>query len=161
MKLSSFAVVLVSSLTSLLVACSGEEPTPEDTASLKSAICSGGGGGGGDACTDASGFCPPECSYCFQSATQRIQLQNLWTCQDTPGGGGGGDGGDTSNRTCFQGVGTSWSNDGQEGAAQEARDAAWLSCVGGRGYRCEAGGGTTCTPGSVVGWTCTATFCRR
>ncbi|NOU28830.1 MAG: hypothetical protein HOO96_13070, partial [Polyangiaceae bacterium] len=81
MKLSSFAVVLVSSLTSLLVACSSEEPTPEDTASLKAAICSGGGGGG-DTCTDASGFCPPECSYCFQSATERIHLQNLWTCQD-------------------------------------------------------------------------------
>jgi len=79
-----------------LVGCGSEPPPKEDTNATRQAICSGGGGGGGggDPCTSTTGFCPAECGYCFSSASQRLELQNLWEC--TPGGGGGGGGGSSS-----------------------------------------------------------------
>lgn len=73
-----------------LSGCAAEEPTPEDTAQTRSAICNAGGGGGGDPCTGANGFCPAECGYCFQSESQRVALRNAWQCDTTGGGGGGG-----------------------------------------------------------------------
>ncbi len=81
------------SLTFAGVGC-GSEPPKEETAKTREAICSGGGGGG-DACT-TSGYCPPECSTCFSSVSERLSLQNLWNCE--PGGGGGGGGGATCTR---------------------------------------------------------------
>ncbi len=72
--------------------CASDPPTKEDTGQAREAICGtgGGGGGGGDPCTSSTGYCPPECGYCFSSVSQRLQLQNLWQCE--PGGGGGGGG---------------------------------------------------------------------
>ncbi len=87
MKLSTIAVLAALGL--MTFACSSEEPTPEDTGAVREAICTGGGGGG-DACSSGTGYCPPECSYCFQSTSHRIALQNMWECTADPGGGGGG-----------------------------------------------------------------------
>jgi hypothetical protein len=96
----------LATLAGVLSACSSESE-PEDIAQVREAICSGGGGGGGDACTNGGGYCPPECSTCFTSVQQRIQLQNLWECTPIGGGGGGGGGGPTCStcqsnyRTCM------------------------------------------------------------
>ena len=74
--------------------CGSDPPTKEDTAKTREAICSGGGGGGGgDPCTSTTGYCPAECGYCFSSAKQRLELQNMWECTPGNGGGGGGGGG--------------------------------------------------------------------
>ena len=96
MNVSSLGTASFLALALLLGAagCASEPPVDERSSeSMRQAVCSGGGGGGGEsACTDATGFCPAECSVCFTSAAQRIRLQNMWNCTATGGGGGGGAG---------------------------------------------------------------------
>lgn len=81
----------------LLVAsagCSSEEtPTEPEPGTVRDAICSGGGGSG-DECLYQEGYCSAACSMCFQSANERVQLQNMWACTpyDYGGGGGGAEG---------------------------------------------------------------------
>src|SRR5512140_3072534 len=99
--IATVAAPLGLALSLVLAGCGSDPPTKEDTAKTREAICSsggGGGGGGGDPCTSGTGYCPPECGYCFTSASQRLELQNLWEC--TPGGGGGGGGGGEGSGSC-------------------------------------------------------------
>lgn len=93
-------LVTAALLTTLfsLGGCTSEEPTEPEPGTVRDAICSGGGGGT-DECVYQNGYCSAACSMCFNSASERVQLQNLWACTAcTPldnGGAGGGGGGTT------------------------------------------------------------------
>ena len=86
----TFTLLVVMGSLAALTACSSSDSNAEETASVRQAICSGGGGGG-DTCISNGGFCPPECSTCFQSVGERVRLQNVWSCRDPndPNAGGG------------------------------------------------------------------------
>lgn len=167
---SSFAVIAVVGLASLMAACSADPPTKEDTASVREAICgAGGGGGGGDPCSGGNGFCPAECSYCFQSAAEKLHLQNMWSCTDTGGSGGGG----SSGGACWparnfnaSATTTQWGY-GEQAAQSAACDIASAdaraACTGSTGYVCVAhagraftspGGCTQTSPEPNGGWQC-------
>ncbi|MBL8607212.1 MAG: hypothetical protein JNL38_07820 [Myxococcales bacterium] len=88
MRTSIVAVAtLIASLVSV-AACSQREVEP--VGSDRAAICNAGGGGGGGGCVDDGTGCPAECSTCFRSLGEKIELRNKWMCDTETGGGGGG-----------------------------------------------------------------------
>jgi hypothetical protein len=86
-------------LVAAIAGCSSDPGPVDSTGTSREAICSGGGGG--DSCINGGGYCPPECSSCFGSASELVHLQNMWECNPWDTGGGGSSSGG-SGATCSQ-----------------------------------------------------------